>query len=212
MRGIAIGLAAGAISAMAGSAFGGYTITQSAAPAPTYSTVMDFDQPGDATGAIATNAYASYGVPYLEAGDGTQYVSDVTGQPGYGWCGTGNSLTAVYGVFMAFDSNITDFSVEFWDPSGPPSFFGGGAAIYLFDNGNEVGSLFFEPAWGGVGDAWLNVTTDGGSAFDEVRILGYGFFPESHADNFSWNVEVPAPGAGVAFGLMGLAGLRRRRA
>lgn len=212
MRGEVMAMAVGAMSALAGTAFGGYNFAQTAAPAPTYATTLTFDEPGAPTGATATNAFeAGWGVSYLDAGDGAPYVSDVTGIPGYGWCGTANSLTAVYGVFMQFDSDITEFSTEFWDPSGPPSFFGGGAVVYLMNDGLDVGTPFsFEPAWGGVGDTWLNVTTDGGSVFDEIRILGYGFFPESHADNMSWNA-VPAPSAMIALGALGLGGLRRRR-
>jgi len=211
MRGIAIGTALGAILGMAGTVVGDYSITQGSS-APTYSSTLTFDEPGAPTGAVATNAFAAWGVPYLEAGDSAQWVGDSSTIPGYGWLGTGNSFTGNYGVFMAFDSDVTEFSTQFWDPSGPPSFFGGGAVLYLFDDGNQVGDPFvFEPAWGGVGDEWLNVTTSGGSVFDEVRILGYGFFPESHIDNASWNA-VPGPGALAILSAWGAGGLRRRRA
>ena len=214
MSNFSMGMAAAAVISMAGTAFGGYTFTQSAAPAPTYATTLNFDEPGTPTGTVATNAFASYGISYLDAGDGNPYVADLTGVPGYGWCGTGNSFQGHYGVFLNWDSDITEFSTQFWDPSGPPSPFGGGAVAFLFNDGVQVGDAFgysFEPAWGGVGDEWLNVTTDGGSVFDEIRILGFGFFPESHVDNLSWNA-VPAPGSAIALGALGLAGLRRRRA
>lgn len=214
MHGLMQGAAMAVVLGVAGTAFGGYGFSVGSS-APTYGTTLTFDEPGGPTGATATNAFAgSHGVSYLDAGDGAPYVSDVTGTPGYGWCGTGNSLTAVYGVFMQFDSNITEFSAQFWDPSGPPSFFGGGAVAFLFDNGVQVGDLAgysFTPAWGGVGDEWVHVTTDGGSVFDEIRILGFGFFPESHMDNASWNA-VPAPGAAALLCVAGLGGTRRRRA
>ena len=211
MSNFSMGMAAAAVISMAGTAFGGYTITQGSS-APTYTTTLNFDEPGGPTGSVAPNAFASYGLADLQAGDGNEYVDDVSLLPGYSWLGTGNSFQGHYGVFMQFDSDLTEFSTQFWDPSGPPSFFGGGAILFLFNDGVQLDDyLSFEPAWGGVGDEWLNVTTDGGSVFDEIRILGYGFFPESHVDNMSWNA-VPAPGSAIALGALGLAGLRRRRA
>lgn len=214
MSNFSMGMAAAAVISMAGTAFGGYTFTQSAAPAPTYASTLNFDEPGAPTGAVANNAFAAWGIPDLQAGDGAPYVSDETGNPGLGWLGTGNSFKGHFGVFLTFGSDVDSFSTQFWDPSGPPSPFGGGAVAYLFNDGAQVGEAFgysFEPAWGGVGDEWLNITTDGGSVFDEIRILGNGFFPESHIDNLSWN-PVPAPGSAIALGALGLAGLRRRRA
>src|SRR3546814_9914877 len=45
------------------------------------------------------------------------------------------------------------FSIQAWDPSGPPSPFGGGLGVFVFDDGVEVGSGFFTPAWGEIGRA-----------------------------------------------------------
>ena len=39
-------------------------------------------------------------------------------------------------------------------------------------DGEEVASLFTEPAWGGIGDPWINIVATNGAVFDEVRILG----------------------------------------
>ena len=192
-------------------ALGGITITQGSS-APTYSSTLTFDEPGAPVGVgLAPNSWTPWGVADLQAGDSNQVVTDVTGTPGYGWLGTGNSFYGNFGVVLTRDSDATEFSTQFWDPSGPPSFFGGGAVAFVFDDGVELGFFSFEPAWGGVGDEWINVTTDGGTVFDEIRILGYGFGPTSYIDNASWNA-VPVPGAAALLGVAGLIGTRRRRA
>jgi uncharacterized protein (TIGR03382 family) len=68
-----------------------------------------------------------------------------------------------------------------------------------------------EPAWGGFGDSWFDMTTDGGDVFDEVRILGFGFDPTTYADNMSWNAAIPAPGSLALLALAGVVGRRRNR-
>ena len=91
------------------------------------------------------------------------------------------------------------------------SFFGVGLSVFVFDNGGLVASSSFTPAWGGVGDEWFDITTDGGSVFDEVRILGFGFDPTTFVDNLSWNA-VPEPGSLLLLiGGMSITLLRRRR-
>ncbi len=204
-------------AALAAPALAGVTITQSAAPAPTYATTLNFDEPGGPVGAgLPANSWqAGWGVS-IGAGDGNQVVADSTGIPGYSWLGTGNSFYGNYGVFMNFDTPVTEFSAQFWDPSGPPSFFGGGAMAFVYapdavDDNAYLDFFSFTPAWGGVGDTCLTITTDGGTVIDDIRILGYGNFPTSYMDNASWN-SVPAPGAAALLGLAGLAGARRRRA
>lgn len=203
-----IGASAAAIAASA--AMASYSITLGSS-APTYSTTLTFDEPGGPTGTgLPTDAFqAGYGLE-LVSGDLVQNVVDATTQPGQSWLGTGYSFTGAYGVFMTFDSDLSDFSTQVWDPSGAPSPFGGGAGVFVFDDGVEVGFFSFTPAWGGVGNEWLNISATGGMVFDEIRILGFGFFPTTYVDNLSWNV-IPAPGAAALFGLAGAAGLRRRR-
>lgn len=203
-----IGASAAAI--VASGAMASYTTTLGTS-APTYSTTLNFDEPGGPTGTgLAVDAFqADYGV-IIESGDLQQNVVDATTQPGQSWLGSGYSFTGAYGVFLTFDEDLTDFSTRVWDPSGTPSPFGGGAAAFIFDDGVEVGFFAFTPSWGGVGDEWLNISATGGMVFDEVRILGFGFFPTTFVDDMSWNV-VPAPGAAALFGLAGLAGVRRRR-
>lgn len=204
---------AACVAALAGAsaALADITVTQSAAPAPTYSTTLNFDEPGGPVGPVSTDAWASLGLIEMQAGDGAPVVGDFDAANG-GWgLGDGNSFFGNFGVFMTFDTDLTEMSLQAWDPSGPPTPFGGGLAVVLFDDSVEVGSGFFTPAWGGVGDSWFNITTSGGMVFDEVRVLGFGFGPTTYADNISWNA-VPAPGAGAAlFGLCTLAARRRRR-
>lgn len=196
--------------AIASAAQANYTITQTAAPAPTYSTTLTFDEVGGPTGAVATNAWAGIGLAEIVAGDGGTFVGD-NDTPNGGWgLGTGNSFFGPFGVFMTFSTDLDAISFQAWDPSGAPSPFGGGAAIGFFNDGQEVGSLFFEPAWGGLGDTWFTITADSGMVFDQVNVLGFGFFPTTVVDNLSWNA-VPAPSAAALLGVFGVASMRRRR-
>lgn len=200
-------LAAGTAS----SAMATYNIAQSGAAAPTYGTTLNFDEPGTPTGIVPANTWAGIGVTELQAGDGQPVVGDNDAVFG-GWgLGSGNSFFGNFGVFMTFDTDLDGFSTQVWDPSGPPSPFGGGAAVFILDDGVEVSAFAFEPAWGGLGDTWLNITATGGMVFDEVRILGFGFGPTTVVDNLSWNA-VPAPGAAALLAIGGIASARRRRA
>jgi hypothetical protein len=183
-------------------------IMQSAAPAPTYSTVLNFDEPGGPTGANVPNnswAGAPWNIPVFQSGEGSNFVGDLSGATGQGT----NAYYGPYGVFINFGDDLTEMSFQGWDSSGPPSPFGGGALVYLLDNGNDVGFLSVTPAWGGAGDSWFNITTSGGTVFDEMRWLGFGFFPESVVDNLSWNV-VPEPASLMLFAFGVLALVRRR--
>ncbi|GJM19112.1 MAG: hypothetical protein DHS20C14_13250 [Phycisphaeraceae bacterium] len=202
-------MGAAAIATICGSAMGSITITQGSSAA-TYGTTLNFDEVGGPTGAVATNAFASFGVTELQAGDSAPFVGDFSTTPGQSWLGTGNAFFGNFGVFMTMDSDLSEMSFQAWDPSGAPSPFGGGMGIFVFDDGVEVANAFVTPAWGGIGDTWFDITTSGGMVFDEVRILGFGFGPTTYADNFSWTA-IPAPGS---FALLGLAGVavRRRRA
>ena len=176
--------------------------------APTYSNTLNFDEPGGPTGSLPADAFLSYGITSLQAGDGNNFVGDNTaGQP---WVGTGNSFFGNFGVFINFANDLTEFSVNIWDPSGPPSPIFGGLSVFVFNDGVQVADVFTEPAWGGLGDPAFNITTSGGMVFDEVRILGNGFLPTTYADDLSWNV-VPEPSCGLLCGLASLLLVRFRR-
>ncbi len=185
------------------------TITQGTS-AGAYATTLNFDEVGGPTGAVSTDAWASIGISDMQAGDGAPFVGDLD-TPNGGWgLGDGNAFFGNFGVFISWDTDLTEFSTQVWDPSGPPDFFGGGLNFIVFNDGVEVANLFTTPAWGGLGDEWFDVTTTGGMVFDEVRILGFGFLPQTHVDNLSWNA-VPAPGAAALLGLGAMTLPRRRR-
>ena len=198
-----------ALAAMAGAAQGAVTVTLGAS-APTYNDrALTFDEPGTPTGPVSANTWLGSHDVVIDAGDGQPIVDDFG--PVFGsWAGTGNSFFGNFGVFMTFAINdVTGLSMQVWDPSGVPSPFGGGMGVFVFNDGVQVADGFFTPAWGGVGDTWLNVSAMPGESFDEVRVLGFGFGPTTIADNLSWDV-VPAPSALALLGVSGLLGLRRR--
>lgn len=196
------------IALAAGTSMATITVSQ-AASGTTYGTTLNFDEPGGPTGGgIAGNSWAGIGVTELIAGVGPGGVGDVSAfNP---WINSGNAFEGAFGVFMTFDSDLTNFNGQFWDPSGPPSPFGGGMGIFVFNDGVEVANNFVEPAWGGLGDTWIDITADGGMVFDEIRVLGFGFGPITYMDNASWNA-VPTPGALALLGFAGVATSRRRR-
>ena len=203
MMGAVVGLAT-----LCAPAAGSITVTQGSS-AGSYATTLTFDESGGPTGAVATDAWAGIGITELQSGDGLPLVDDFSSAPGQGWLGAGNAFFGNFGVFMTFDTDLSAMSFQAWDPSGPASPFGGGLGVFVFNDGVEVGSSFGTPAWGGVGDAWFDITTSGGMVFDEVRILGFGFGPTTYVDNLSWTA-VPAPASAGVLAL-GLVGARRRR-
>lgn len=206
------GKKAGAIAVIAATglavpAFGDFIITQGPS-APTYSDyTLNFDEPGGPTGLVTPSDWLGTHGLTIDAGDLVPQVDNY--DPGWG-LGTGNSFFGNFGVFMTFTTDLTHLSLQAWDPSGPPTFFGGGMSVILFDDGVEVANLLVTPAWGGVGDDWFDIVATDGDSFDDVRILGWGFTPTTYVDNLSWNT-VPAPGALALLSLAGLVGVRRRR-
>lgn len=195
-------------SVICSTAMADLTITQQAAPAPTYATTLNFDEPGGPTGAnVPNNSWASapWQIPVFQSGEGSNLVGDLSAATGQGT----NAYYGPYGVFINFANDLTAMSFQGWDSSGPPSPFGGGALVVALNDGNEVASLFIDPAWAGAGDSWFNLTTTGGTTFDEIHFLGFSFFPESVVDNLSWNA-VPEPASASLLVLGCLAALRRR--
>jgi hypothetical protein len=185
------------------------TVTQQAAPAPTYSITLNFDEVGGPVGLAPTNAWnLSHGITLAQGGASNVQVNNYNGS--FAWLPNNNAAFGPFGLFWNFSTDMTEMSFQAWDTSGPATPFGGGMAVVLFDNGAEVGSTFVSPAWGGVGNTWYNITTSAGSVFDEVRVLGFGFSPDTYMDNMSWNV-VPGPGGLMMLAVAGLVGPRRRR-
>lgn len=207
------GIAAWTVICATGTAMADVNITLSSS-AGSYATTLNFDEVGGPGPGyqIADDSWAGIGVSQLMSGNGSNGVQDFNALFG-GWgLGNGQSFGGGFGVFMKFDSDITEFSTQAWDNSGPATFFGGGMIVNVFNDGVNVASLWVEaPAWGGIGDNWFDITTTDGSTFDEVNFAGFGMVPETYVDNMSWNA-VPAPSSAVA--LLGFACLatRRRRA
>jgi MYXO-CTERM domain-containing protein len=206
-------ISAACAATAAAPALAGYTVTGSETPAPTYSTTLTFDEGGVPVGvALPTDAFASFGVSSLMAGDGFNRIDNFSAQPGFGWLPDSNAFIGGFGVFMNFDTDITEMSAQVWDNSGPATLFGGGMIVALYNDGNEVSFNVVDPAFGGAGNSWFNITTDNGDVFDEVRFVGLGFAgPLTILGQASWNA-VPAPGALALLGLGGIAAGRRRRA
>lgn len=201
---------AGLVSVLCVPAMASVTVTQGTS-APTYSTQLTFDEPGGPLGDVADTSWDAMGISQLTGGAGLQRVEAFNTNPGFGWCGTGNAAYLPWGAFISFSGDVTGFSTRYWDSSGPADIMSGGAIVVALKDGAEVGSLFLtDPAYGGVGDEWINIVASGGSSFDEVRLVGFGFFPEAYLDNLSWDA-VPAPSAGTLALVGALAAGRRRR-
>lgn len=209
-----VSLAAAAVCAtLAGTASAAFTITQNSSASPTYAHVLNFDAPGSPTGNVAANAFASYGVSSLTTGVDASgsTIAQVNTNPGFGWLGTGNVCVGAFGIYMQFSSDVSALSVQYWDDSGPGSFFGGGAAIQLKKGGVEVAFLFLDnPAFGPTAPSWFHVSGDPGETFDEINFVGFGFSPNAYIDNLSWE-SVPAPATAGLLALAGLGAARRRR-
>lgn len=187
------------------------TITQGTS-APTYSNLLTFDEVGGPTGNAANNAFAGIGIPNFQSGEGQKNIGDNSGF--FVGMQSDNTAWMPFGMILQFDQDVTDMSFQGWDPAGPPGGFGGGAVIFLINDGDEnnpVAAEAFTPAWGGVGDEWYNITTSDGMVFDEVRFFGNGFPNDTIVNDISWNI-IPEPGslALLALGVVGIVARRRR--
>ncbi len=203
--------ALGSALAVAAPATAAISITQSAAPAPTYQTLLTFDEPGTPSGGLVPSNYwkPGYGLTITDGVNGNNTVIDnLTGT--FPWLGTGNVDVGTFGVYLAWNQDVAALSFQAWDPSGPPSPFGNGLTVLLLDaSDNILEGNTYTGAWGGVGNTWFDVTTSGGDSFRKAIIFNNSFDPTSFVDNVSWNL-VPGPGALCVLGL-GLVGLGRRR-
>jgi hypothetical protein len=186
-------------------------VFQQGTSAPAYSHYsLTFDEPGTPTGFVPADTWAaSHGITELDAGDHNPAVDDWRSLYGP-WVGEEHSFFGFYGVFMTLAYDVTDMSLQVWDPSGPPNPpFPGGMTIYLFDDGVEVASYTGTPAWSGIGEEWIDMVANEGDVFDEVRVVTYGYTPWTFVDNLSWNV-VPEPSGLVVLLVLGASRGRRR--
>lgn len=192
------------VIAAASAANASVTITRGNS-APTYATTLTFDEVGGPVGSNPpNNAWAAQGISFLGSGEGSRFVGNNSAISGT----SDNSFYGPFGVFINFSSDMTAASLQYWDTSGPASPFGGGIAVVALLDGVEVGSFFGNGVAGTQTNSWFNIVATDGMAFDEIRALGFGFFPEAVVDNISF---VPAPGSLALLGLGGAAALRRRR-
>jgi hypothetical protein len=173
--------------------------------APAYATLVTFDEVGGPVGVNPPNdAWAPQGISFLGSGEGNRFVGNNSTISGT----TDNSFYGAFGVFINFSSDITAASLQYWDTSGSGGPFGGGTAVVALNDGVEVGFLSGPGVVGTQTNTWFNIVATDGMAFDEIRCVGFGFFPEAVVDNVSF---VPAPGSLALLGLGGAAALRRRR-
>ncbi len=190
------------------------TITYSTTVAPTYENLITFDEPTTPAGPNPTNQFASMGITMQTGnGDGPFVAPGAAFGTALGadnlWVG------AAFGAFMNFDTPITNFSAQWFDTSGPASFFGGGAAIVALLDGDENNAQVFfvnNPTGNNntTGPSWVNIVATDGMVFNEVRLVGFSNpFPEGYVDDVSWTV--PAPSALALLGMGGLVATRRRR-
>jgi hypothetical protein len=193
---------------MAMSASAAVVSSNTAAPAPTYATTLNFDEVGGPTGSVAPNAYSAIGITSIQGGSADLQVAP--GTAFFPWAPSSNVGYGNFGIHIQFANDVTSFSAQVWDNGGNVSPFGG-LYFNFFNNGVAVGSAGFNGPFGGIGNTWFNFTTTAGTVFDEVSFGGNAFgFPETMVDNMSWNA-VPAPGCLALLGLAGFTGLGRRR-
>ena len=203
-----IGVATASLVALP--AMGGYNVVNGPT-APQYGTLVTWDEGIAPTGTLLNGDeyLPTHGITFnTGAGDGG-VIDDW--DTAYGGWGLGTDLThwGNFGTHIQYNQDITESSLQIWNNGTDPFF--GGISIFIFNDGVELTSFFFIPAWGGFGDSWYNITADGGDTFDEIRIVDWDFASVGvFTDNISWTATVPSPGALALLALAGLVSRRRR--
>lgn len=178
--------------------------------APTYEYTLTFDEPGGPVGHFPEDAFAaSHGVTWLSSFGSSDFcLIDDPANCGYPWAGGDNALISGEGVGIWFDADLTAFSAQVWH--GPDDNPVGQMWVFLLHNGEDFGYWEFDPAWGGIGDEWLNITTTGGIVFNAVMFYDFNGDPSlpTIVDNLSW---VPEPASLLPLALGSLAVMRKRR-
>ncbi|MHC5114302.1 MAG: dockerin type I domain-containing protein [Planctomycetota bacterium] len=183
---------------LSGTAFGGYTITQSPTPDNVYSGhSITFDDAGVPVGVSEdpwTHYQASDGI-WFTSGNGFMVADDWDALAGIdAGQGDGNQLTGGFSVRMHFDAPIQELSWQGWaDGSPAPPF--GGINVFVFSEGVQVAAYSGFSPFGGAGDEWFNVVADGEDTFDEIVFFNGAFSSfQSYVDNVTFNSLVTCTG------------------
>ncbi len=210
-----------ALAMTATSAFGGYVITQTAAPdsPPLSGPYITFDEPNVPTGDVGDP------FTFYQASDDLVFGSFEGGIEPYGidafpaetGGGSGNQIMGFFRLRMTFTKPVDAVTFQGW-ASGSPSFPFGGINVFVGSNRTSdfdpfVAQYTGVAPFGGVGNEWFNVRADGGDTFDEIIFFNGAFNSFSQfIDNVNYRI-VPEPhalGLGMLASLAGLAFRRRR--
>jgi MYXO-CTERM domain-containing protein len=190
------------------SAYGAFSFIQTAGPAPTYDTLLTFDEPAGPTGVVPADTWSSLGITIHSGVDVNNafVIIPSAWDPPAPWIDS-NVVEGPFGVNLHFSTPVNALSLQAWET------FGGELGIFITnaDGSVVIDGASYQGAWGGLGDTWYNITATDGDSISHVVITGLGFFTgNAVVDNISWS-NVPGPGSLALLGIAGLASSRRRR-
>ncbi len=199
------------------SVFGGYMVTQTAAPGfpPLNGPYITFDEPNVPTGFVGDpfTFYQNSDDVIFTSGNGLLVVAPNVAATG--GLGSGNQLEGGFQVNMTFTQPVDALTFQGWATGSANPPFGGWSVVVRDQNGNSVFQTLGNPGvpFGGAGNEWFNVRADGGDNFWGVTFFNGAFNSfSSYVDNVNFRV-VPEPnalGLGLLASLAGLAFRRRR--
>src|SRR5262245_14378594 len=112
-RVLLVGLAAAVTGMSAESTYAAYSITQIAGPAPTYSNLITFDEPGTPVGAVASNWWSQNLGLGVSITDAVNPNAVAITNPAEAWVGTGNVAGGLFGISeVNFDQDVTSVSLQ----------------------------------------------------------------------------------------------------